>query len=249
MRGARHAIYNCYNTRCKQKFDFFGALFLPLAIFDLDETLLSGDSDYAWFQFIIEQGLVDAGKYNELNRRFHREYKEGKLNITAYLEVVCTILGQFDRNKLYSLREQFMEIKIAPMWLPKAIALVNYHRGLDHRLLVITSTLEFIAEPIVRLLGIPHLIAPVPEIIDQRFTGRIVGTASFQQGKVIRLKEWLSQQQLTLAGSYCYTDSHNDLPLLEQVDYPVAVDPDDILRRTADERGWKIISLRDDSRP
>lgn len=215
-----------------------------MAIFDLDETLIAGDSDHAWFQFIIEQGLVDADEYGEQNHRFYQQYKAGTLDIAAYLELVCTILGQFDMGKLYSLRKQFVEVKIAPLWLPKATELINYHRQLGHQLLVITSTLEFIAQPIVQRLGIPHLIAPIPEMENQQFTGKIVGTASFQQGKVIRLKEWLEGRQLSLADSYGYTDSHNDLPLLELVDHPVAVDPDPLLRLTAEQRGWKTISLR-----
>lgn len=217
---------------------------MSLAIFDLDETLIAGDSDYAWFQFIIEQGLVDPDKYNEQNYRFYRQYKEGNLDIYAYLELVCTILAQFGEDELYSLRDRFVEIKITPLWLPKAFQLINYHRQLQHQLLVITSTVEFIAAPIVQRLGIPHLIAPVPEKIDRRFTGKIVGTASFQQGKVIRLKQWLKDRRLTLADSYFYSDSHNDMPLLEVVDHPVVVDPDAKLQLVAEQKGWNTISLR-----
>jgi len=218
---------------------------LPLAIFDLDETLIAGDSDYAWFQFIIEQGLVDANIYEEQNERFYQQYKQGRLEIYPYLELVCSILAQFDHAELHSLRDRFVENIIAPLWLPKAIELINHHRELDHPLVVITSTLEFIAEPIVQRLGIPHLIAPVPERIDRQFTGKIIGTASFQEGKVIRLKQWLEDQQFTLEDSYCYTDSHNDIPLLELAAHPVAVDPDPQLQRTAEQCGWKIISLRE----
>ena len=222
-----------------------GSPFLPLAIFDLDETLLAGDSDYAWFKFIIEQGLVDADEYDEQNQRFYVQYKEGRLDIDAYLELICTILAQFDEDELYAIRDRFMEKAIAPLWLPRAVELVNHHQQLNHQLLVITSTLEFIAAPIVQRLGIPHLIAPVPEKIDGHFTGKILGTASFQEGNVIRLKEWLKGRKLTLTDSYFYTDSHNDMPLLEVVDHPVAVNPDPKLKRTAEQRGWKTISLRE----
>ncbi len=218
---------------------------MPLAIFDLDETLIKGDSDYAWFQFIIEQGLVDAEAYTEQNHRFYLQYKDGKLDVDAYLELICSILAQTQRDELEAVRDRFLATAMAPLWLPKAAELVDYHRQLQHELLVITSTIEFIAAPIVQRLGIPHLIAPVPEEIDRRFTGKIVGTPSFREGKVVRLKEWLEGKQLTLEDSYFYTDSHNDMPLLEVVDHPVAVDPDPKLELTAEQRGWKTISLRD----
>lgn len=217
---------------------------MPLAIFDLDDTLIAGDSDTAWFLFMISKGLVSA-EHAALSDQFDSDYHAGNLDVDAYLKLICTIMSQQELPLLLALRRQFMAQVIEPMMLTKAEALLANHRSRGHEIILITSTLEFIVEPIAESLGIEHLIASVPEIVDGSFTGKTIGTASFQQGKVVRLKEWLQFNEQSLAGSYGYSDSHNDLPLLSVVDNPCAVDPDDTLQATAIRENWSIISLRD----
>ncbi len=218
---------------------------MPLAIFDLDETLIASDSDHAWGQFIIEKGLVEAAEYQRENDRFYSQYKAGELDIDESLRFCCSLLARHPMAELCRYREEFVAVKIEPLLLTKAMELLAFHRGRGDFLMVITSTLEFISRPVVDRLGIDTLIAPIAEIKNNRFTGNIIGVPSFAQGKVARLNTWLEATNKNLTGSYCYTDSHNDLPLLRQVDNPIAVDPDDKLRQEARANQWPIISLRD----
>jgi HAD superfamily hydrolase (TIGR01490 family) len=217
---------------------------LALAIFDLDETLIAGDSDHAWFEFLIEERLIDGDEYRAQNDAFYRQYREGALDIDAYLAVVCTILAGLDQGRLDEYRSNFLETRIKPMFLPAAMDLVDNHRRQGDLPLVITSTLDFIVEPIIQLYGIDNLIAPVAEIRDGRYTGKSTGIPSYQAGKVKRLGDWMTQKKLDLEGSYFYTDSFNDIPLLAEVPNPVAVDPDARLRAEEVARGWDVISLR-----
>lgn len=217
---------------------------MTLAIFDLDETLISGDSDHAWGEYIVDRGLVDGETYRQRNDEFYQQYKAGSLDITGYLAFACEVLSRYPMKVLAAERAQFVELKIMPMVLAQGKALVESHREQGHQLLVITSTNAFVTRPIVDLFGIDTLIAPEPEVVDNQYTGNIVGTPSFQEGKVTRLQQWLEGSDQSLAGAYFYSDSHNDLSLLEFVDNPVAVDPDEILRRRAESAGWEIISLR-----
>ena len=218
---------------------------MALAIFDLDETLIAVDSDHAFGDYLAAEGLVDASEQRVANERFYRQYQEGRLDIHAYLAHVCGLLARFPMAELLALRQDFVQRRIAPAVLPAGLALIARHRQQGDHPLVITSTLEFIAEPIVKeLLGIETLIAPQPELRDGRFTGKALGTPSFGAGKVTRLQEWLAATGHTLAGSHCYTDSHNDLPLLRAVERPVAVDPDPQLRQAAEANAWPIITLR-----
>jgi len=218
---------------------------MPLAIFDLDETLIAADSDHEWGQFVIDKGLVDAQKHKKKNDDFYEQYKAGQLDIDEYLQFSCSILTQYSIEDLHRFRSEFVAQRILPIILDKAQDLVKKHRELGDTLLVITSTIEFITRPIVDEFGIDILIAPDPEIVSNRYTGRIVGVPSFAAGKVTRLEQWLANRQDSLEGSSFYSDSHNDLPLLRLVDNPVAVDPDPILREKAEENQWPIISLRD----
>jgi HAD superfamily hydrolase (TIGR01490 family) len=218
---------------------------MPLTIFDLDETLIAADSDHEWGQFVIDKGLVDAQKHKKKNDDFYEQYKAGQLDIDEYLQFSCSILTQYSIEDLHRFRSEFVAQRILPIILDKAQDLVKKHRELGDTLLVITSTIEFVTRPIVDEFGIDILIAPDPEIVSNRYTGRIVGVPSFAAGKVTRLEQWLANRQDSLEGSSFYSDSHNDLPLLRLVDNPVAVDPDPILRETAEENQWPIISLRD----
>ncbi|HSP57319.1 MAG TPA: HAD family hydrolase [Halomonas sp.] len=218
---------------------------MSLAIFDLDNTLLSIDSDHAWGEFLLEQGAVDPVAYREANDRFLADYTAGTLDIHAFLEVALKPLTQHSPEQLAAWHQQFMASKIEPHVLPKGEDLVARHRTSGDTLLIITATNRFITGPIARRLGIDELIAVEPESVDGRYTGRVTGTPSYREGKVKRLDEWLTRKNLALDGAWFYSDSHNDLPLLERVDHPVAVDPDPTLRQAAESRGWKIISLRD----
>ena len=218
---------------------------MSLAIFDLDNTLISIDSDHAWGEFLLEQGAVDPVAYREANERFMADYNAGTLDMAAFLEMALKPLAENTPEQLAAWHQQFMASKIEPNILPKAEELLARHRTKGDTLLIITATNRFITAPIANRLGVDDLIAVDPEIVDGRYTGRVAGTPSYREGKVTRLKQWLEGQEFTMDGAWFYSDSHNDLPLLEQVEHPVAVDPDDTLRKVAEERQWRIMSLRD----
>jgi len=215
-----------------------------IALFDLDNTLLAGDSDYLWGCYLVEQGIVDGAVYERENQRFYDLYKRGQLDIHEFLNFVLQPLAAHDRAQLEQWRAQYMREKIEPIVLPRARALVERHREQGDTLLIITATNSFITTPIARLYGIEHLLATQPEEIDGRFTGHVAGTPCFQDGKVEVLQQWLDAHQATLADSDFYSDSHNDLPLLSAVTRPTAVDPDEILASHAHRHGWPVISLR-----
>ncbi|MCG7600400.1 HAD-IB family hydrolase [Halomonas sp. McH1-25] len=217
---------------------------MSLAIFDLDNTLISTDSDHAWGQFLVEQGAVDPVSYREANERFLEDYKNGTLDIHAYLELALKPLAEYSREQLNAWHQQFMASKIEPHILSKGEELLARHRERGDTLLIITATNRFVTGPIAARLGVDNLIAVEPEFVGGRYTGRVSGIPSFREGKVERLNEWLAQSSASLHDAWFYSDSHNDLPLLENVDHPVAVDPDDTLRREAERRDWRIISLR-----
>ncbi|MCL5424615.1 MAG: HAD-IB family hydrolase [Gammaproteobacteria bacterium] len=218
---------------------------MSLAIFDLDNTLLSTDSDHAWGEFLLEQGAVDPVAYREANERFMADYNAGTLDMAAFLEVALKPLADNPPEQLSAWHQQFMVSKIEPHILPKAEELLARHRTKGDTLLIITATNRFITAPIAERLGVDHLIAVNPEVANGRYTGRISGIPSYREGKVTRLNQWLEQQDMAMDGAWFYSDSHNDLPLLEVVDNPVAVDPDDTLRQVAEARRWRIMSLRD----
>lgn len=217
---------------------------MSLAIFDLDNTLIAGDSDHLWGEFLIERQWVDPVEYRSQNDRFYRDYQNGSLDIHAYLAFALAPLRGFEPQELQSFHKEFMQQMIAPIMLPKAVALIEDHRSRGDTLLIITATNRFITEPIARELGIEHLLASEPEVVDGRYTGRATGIPCFQDGKVIRLHEWLKLTGAALEGSYFYSDSANDIPLLEAVSHPVAVDPDPRLQKYAEARAIPIISLR-----
>jgi HAD superfamily hydrolase (TIGR01490 family) len=218
---------------------------VKLAIFDLDNTLIAGDSDHAWGMFLVDRGVVNKGHYRQQNDRFYADYCEGKLNVYEYQRFVMTPLISLSVRERMSLHNEFMANCIAPLRLSKADELLTKHRQAGDHLLIITSTNRFIAGPIASLLGVSTLLATEPEIVDDKFTGAIIGTPCYQHGKVQRLNQWLESQQATLESSCFYSDSINDVPLLEWVDYPVVVDPDEKLRDYADQKRWPIISLRE----
>jgi len=217
---------------------------LALAIFDLDNTLLAGDSDYLWGVFLAEQGAVDRAHYERENERFYQEYKEGRLDIFEFLRFSLRPLSENAPPTLDRWHRDFMERMIEPIMLPRAAELLERHRSQGDTLLIITATNAFVTAPIARRLGVEHLLATEPEIREGRYTGAVTGTPCFREGKVERLHQWLAQRRESLQDSWFYSDSHNDIPLLQLVDHPVAVDPDDELRNHAATHGWPVISLR-----
>jgi HAD superfamily hydrolase (TIGR01490 family) len=218
---------------------------MTLAIFDLDNTLIADDSDYLWGKFLVDQGIVDRLVYDKINAKFYKDYQNGSLDMVAFLRFALAPLAAHPIEQLHNWRQDFINTIIKPLLLDKAKALVEKHRSQGDTLLVITATNSFITAPIVALYGIEHLIATTPEMIEGKYTGNVNGVPCFQEGKVTRLNEWLTLNNEKLEGSYFYSDSHNDLPLLKLVDFPVAVDPDEKLRDFADTQKWEIISLRD----
>ncbi|MGH8660152.1 MAG: HAD family hydrolase [Burkholderiales bacterium] len=215
-----------------------------LVLFDLDNTLLAGDSDFEWAQFLIEQGVLDREVYEARNQRFYEDYRAGTLDIHAFLDFQLKPLSRHPRAQLAAWHREFMESRIRPLIRDKARSLVERHRG-DLRV-VITATNSFVTAPIAREFGIAELIATEPEERNGEFTGTARGVPCFREGKVARLEAWLGERGSSLAAcreSWFYSDSLNDLPLLERVSRPVAVDPDATLREHAVRSGWPIISL------
>lgn len=217
---------------------------MTLAIFDLDNTLLNGDSDHAWGEFLVAKGIVDANVYKQANDRFFEQYNNGGLNIHDYLEFALQPLANNDKAQLDSWHEEFMLEYIQPMLQQKAADLLQKHRDKGHFLLIITATNLFVTGPIATLLGVDAILASEAEFKDGQYTGKVNGTPCFQEGKVERLNAWLKDQHHDLQGSYFYSDSHNDLPLLKMVDFPVVVDADESLSAYAKQHDWPHISLR-----
>lgn len=217
---------------------------MRLALFDLDNTLLGGDSDHAWGDYLCERGILDAATYKTRNDEFYQDYLAGTLNLTDYLNFSLEILGSTEMAQLDAWHHDFMRDCIEPIILPKALELIAKHREAGDKLVVITATNRFVTGPIVERLGIETLLATECEMVDGRYTGRTTDVPCFREGKVTRLNRWLEENQFGLEDSYFYSDSLNDLPLLEKVANPVAVDPDPKLRAEAESRGWPVITLR-----
>jgi len=217
---------------------------VALAIFDLDNTLIAGDSDHAWGEYLVEQGIVDAKIYKESNDKFLKDYQNGKLDIEEYLAFALKPLAEHPIKDLHKWRQDFFERKIQPLILPKAIDLIAHHRTQGDFLLIITATNRFVTELIAQALNVDYLIATEPEQSEQGYTGKVSGIPSYKEGKITRLHDWLSEQEHDMNGAYFYSDSHNDLPLLKLVEYPIAIDPDDTLREYCETHHWPIRSLR-----
>ncbi len=217
---------------------------MPLALFDLDNTLLAGDSDYAWGEFLVHENKVDPDHYARMNEQFYADYQQGKLDIYEYLRFALAPLATLEPHELVDLHHKFMSQVVSKMWLPAAETLVEKHRAAGDQLMVISATNRFIVEPICHRFGISQIIATEPEQLDGRYTGRVTGVPSYQQGKVTRLQQWLDEKGGSLEGSYFYSDSINDLPLLQVVDQAVAVNPDELLLAEAVQRGWPVLDLR-----
>ena len=217
---------------------------MRLAIFDIDNTLIAGDSDLLWGEFLCERNYVDSNVYKAEHEKYYKDYLSGKLDINNFLKFQLKVLGENDLNLLKKWRKDFFEEKIKPVILPKAYTLVENHRRQGHDLLIITATNRFIVEPIASEFKIENIIACEPEIYNEQFTGKFTGTPSYAEGKVERFNDWLKTIGRRLEESWFYSDSHNDIPLMKEVNHPVAVDPDESLKNEAIKIGWPIISLR-----
>jgi HAD superfamily hydrolase (TIGR01490 family) len=215
-----------------------------LALFDLDNTLLAGDSDHAWGEFLCQRGLVDAEAYRARNDTFYQDYLAGALDVLEYQNFCQELLGRSEMAQLQQWHAEFMRDHIEPIVLAKGEALVRQHHDAGDRVVIITATNRFITGPIAKRLGVDTLLATECEMQEGRYTGRLTDVPCFQEGKVTRIERWLMENDQSLDDSYFYSDSRNDLPLLERVSHPVAVDPDPTLRDIAQQRGWSIISLR-----
>jgi len=220
---------------------------MKLVLFDLDNTLLAGDSDFEWAQFLIAKGVLDGEVHEAKNIEFYEHYKAGTLDIQAFLDFQLAPLARHARHELDAWREEFVATRIRPIIGAPARALVQRHSDDDALVAIVTATNSFVTGPIAREFGIPHLIATVPEWNGARFSGKARGTPAFKAGKIERVEAWLESLGYwwgSFEQSWFYSDSHNDLPLLAKVSDPVAVDPDDLLRAHAREMGWPVISLR-----
>jgi HAD superfamily hydrolase (TIGR01490 family) len=223
------------------------ALVMRLALFDLDNTLLACDSDYEWGQFLVDRGVLDRDEYEAQNKAYYDQYVAGTLDIHEYLGFALRPLAAHTPQELARWHGEFMRARILPAITPQARGLVRRHLGAGELCAIITATNSFVTAPIAREFGVEHLIATEPEMRAGRYTGRVAGTPCFREGKVQRLGEWLAglgRRLEDFADSACYSDSHNDLPLLALARHPVAVDPDPRLAAEAARRGWPVISLK-----
>lgn len=222
---------------------------MNLALFDLDNTLLSGDSDFEWAQFLISKGVVDRELQEAKNNQFYAQYKAGTLDIYEFLAFQLMPLTRHSRSELDAWHVEYMEKHILPIMGAEARDVVKQHIDNGDLCAIVTATNSFVTGPIARAFGIPHLIATIPAVDPQTgaFSGAPRGTPSFREGKIERVEAWLESLGLCWASfedSFFYSDSHNDLPLMQKVKTPVAVDPDDTLRQHSEEAGWITISLR-----
>ena len=220
---------------------------MDLILFDLDNTLLAGDSDYEWAQFLIEKGVINRETHEARNLQFYNQYKAGTLDIVEFLDYQLKPLASHPQALLRQWRDDFVAQKIRPIITRQSRELVSTALAQTEHVLIITATNRFVTEPIATELGVKYLIGTEPEEIDGEFTGKVSGTPSFREGKITRLNEWLAARNLhwdSFETTRFYSDSLNDLPLLEKVHEAIAVDPDDTLRAHATQRGWPIISLR-----
>ena len=222
---------------------------MNLALFDLDNTLLAGDSDFEWAQFLISKGVVDREIQEAKNIEFYEHYKAGTLDIYEFLIFQLAPLTRHRRAELDAWHREYMDRHIRPIMTDKAKAAVARHLAAGDLCAIVTATNSFVTGPIAREFGIPHLIGTIPAVNPENgaFSGGPRGTPSFQAGKITRVESWLESMGLwwgSFDDSWFYSDSHNDLPLMQKVKTPIAVDPDDKLRAHASQMGWKIITLR-----
>ncbi|MEB3753082.1 HAD family hydrolase [Acinetobacter sp. MD2(2019)] len=211
---------------------------MKLALFDLDHTLLNTDSDHSWGEFLVNEGLVDAVRHRQMNDQFYEDYKAGQLNPIAYNEFVFEFLTQNSIERLKALHDVFMQKVIRPQMRPEGFKAIQHHKALGHQLVGITATSDFITVPIFKAFGIDDVIATNAEMKDGIYTGKVAGVPCYQNGKLLRLNEWLAGREVS--ESWAYSDSINDRFLLEYADHAIAVNPDERLADLAQQQGWAI---------
>ncbi|MGI9023990.1 MAG: HAD family hydrolase [Burkholderiaceae bacterium] len=224
---------------------------MRLALFDLDHTLLPIDSDFEWGNFLAQKGIVDVEWFRRRNEEFYEQYKAGTLDMRAFLEFGLAPLAKNDRASLARLHAEFMSKVVEPQVTGRALALVDVHRKAGDLCAIVTATNAFVTAPIARRFGVEHLIATIPAQDDGRFTGGVRGEPCFREGKLARVTNWLESLGLawqSFASSTFYSDSRNDIALLEHVTVPVATNPDPTLAAHARARGWRHLSLFDDQK-
>ncbi len=222
---------------------------MSVALFDLDNTLIAGDSDSLWGEYLVTCGAVDSEAFAATHRRFHQDYIEGQLDIDAFLAFALGPLAEHPEEQLIAWRAAFVRDWIEPLVLPAAETLLEEHRRAGHHLAIVTATNRFVTAPIAERLGVPTLLATEPERREGRYTGRHTGTPTFREGKIRVVEAWLREHGLERAEKWFYSDSLNDLPLLRHVEHPVAVDPDETLRAEARQHGWPVLTLRQTESP
>lgn len=216
---------------------------MTLALFDLDNTLLDGDSDRLWSEYLFEKDVLSFAQHGRKLEEYDRQYHQGGLDAEDYLVFSLGLLSRIPAKELLRLRADFLQHRILPRITDGARSLVEKHRAAGHTLIIITLTQKFISEPIAAEIGADALLATVPEMLEGRFTGKIIGEPCYQAGKIRHLQAWMAENGESLDNSYFYSDSLNDLPLLEAVDCPVVVGPDPALAKLATERGWLCLQL------
>ena len=216
---------------------------MTLALFDLDHTLINGDSDYLWGEYMVTRGIVDEQAYRQRNADFYQDYQRGCLDNDQYLAFALEPLTHYSIDELQAWRADFVEECIRPLVAPGTEGLLQQHRDQGHELVLISATHRFVSEPIGTMLGIPTVLATEPEIVNDRYTGRFIGTPTYKQGKVIVLEAWAELNGYSTQGAWFYSDSLNDLALLEVADNPVVVSPDADLLKIAQQRAWPVIDL------
>ena len=218
-----------------------------LALFDLDHTLLTGDCDEAWIEFLIERGVLEREAFERANRDVVDRYRRGDVGILEFTEFYLSTLPPHALPQLRTWRGEYLREKIMPLIPSAARELVGEHRRSGHLTVLTTAASRFLTDPIAEEFGFEHLIATEPELRDGRFTGRVAGTPNMREGKIARLEEWLAERGETLPNyhqSWFYSDSRNDIPLLSRVTHPVAVNADAVLAALAGEKGWPTLRIR-----
>ncbi|WOE30533.1 MULTISPECIES: HAD family hydrolase [unclassified Acinetobacter] len=211
---------------------------MKLALFDLDHTLLNTDSDHSWGEFLVNEGLVDPVRHRQMNDQFYEDYKAGQLDPIAYNEFVFEFLTQHDSIYLTELHQLFMQKVIRPQMRPEGFKAIQKHQQAGHQLVGITATSDFITRPIFHEFGITEVIATNAEVIDGQYTGKVINIPCYQQGKLVRLNQWLAGRNVV--ESWAYSDSINDRFLLEYADHAIAVNPDERLKHLAQQQEWQI---------
>jgi len=215
-----------------------------LAIFDLDNTILNGDSDYSWINFLIEKGFVDKDEYERKNKYFYDQYYQGKLNYDEWAEFALTTIKGKKPEEIEDILSKFLNEVIEPMINIYALKLLHDHTHNNDIMLLASATNSVIVEPIAKRLGFKNVVSTEVEIIDEIYTGKVLGIPALSEGKLIKVKEWMLQNRIeSFDNTSFYSDSINDLPLLAVVSKPVAVNPDDMLRKECRKRSWEIIDL------